>query len=61
MDTPDMTPTKWRKSSYSGDTGGQCVELAAQSRVVAVRDSKNQDQPALVFPRAAFGALLHTL
>ncbi|MDD9381491.1 DUF397 domain-containing protein [Streptomyces sp. ZAF1911] len=24
----DLTGTRWRKSSYSGDTGGQCVECA---------------------------------
>jgi Domain of unknown function (DUF397) len=30
----------WRKSSYSGSNGGQCVEVAASGRVL-VRDSKN--------------------
>lgn len=30
----------WRKSSYSGNNGGQCVEVAARG-VVLVRDSKN--------------------
>ncbi|MER5533277.1 DUF397 domain-containing protein [Streptomyces mirabilis] len=24
----DLTSATWRKSSYSGDTGGQCVECA---------------------------------
>ncbi|WP_405493383.1 DUF397 domain-containing protein [Streptomyces sp. NBC_00096] len=24
----DLTGARWRKSSYSGDTGGQCVECA---------------------------------
>ncbi|MEV7723972.1 DUF397 domain-containing protein [Streptomyces sp. NPDC087917] len=29
MDTnQDLTGAPWRKSSYSGDTGGQCVECA---------------------------------
>ncbi|THA51190.1 DUF397 domain-containing protein [Streptomyces sp. A1136] len=29
MDTiQQMTGTSWRKSSYSSDTGGQCVECA---------------------------------
>ncbi|MGX6740994.1 DUF397 domain-containing protein [Streptomyces xantholiticus] len=37
----------WRKSSYSGDTGGQCVEVADLAPHVAVRDSKNPDGPAL--------------
>ena len=30
----------WRKSSYSGNNGGQCVEIAV-SGVVFIRDSKN--------------------
>jgi hypothetical protein len=29
MDTiQSLTDVRWRKSSYSGDTGGQCVECA---------------------------------
>ncbi|MEH0420291.1 DUF397 domain-containing protein [Streptomyces sp. B21-083] len=24
----DLSTARWRKSSYSGDTGGQCVECA---------------------------------
>ncbi|MCZ7413814.1 DUF397 domain-containing protein [Streptomyces sp. WMMC897] len=25
---PDLSDAQWRKSSYSGDTGGDCVECA---------------------------------
>jgi hypothetical protein len=33
---------RWRKSSYSGNGGGNCVEIAARSPgIVMVRDSKN--------------------
>ncbi|OKK19368.1 toxin [Streptomyces sp. CB00455] len=28
MDIQNLTGARWRKSSYSGDTGGQCVECA---------------------------------
>ena len=38
-----MTPnlgTTWRKSSYSGGTGGDCVELAWGERGLLARDSK---------------------
>lgn len=28
MATPNLTSAQWRKSSYSGGTGGNCVELA---------------------------------
>jgi len=38
----------WRKSSYSGSSGGQCVEVAASGRVL-VRDSKNPDHGRLGF------------
>ena len=36
----------WRKSSYSGTNGGQCVEVAASDRVL-VRDSRNPDRGRL--------------
>jgi uncharacterized protein DUF397 len=46
----DLTGAIWRKSSYSGSSGGNCVEIARNlSHVVAVRDSKDQDGPALTF------------
>jgi hypothetical protein len=38
----------WRKSSYSGQAGN-CVEVAGNvPGIVAVRDSKDPDGPALV-------------
>lgn len=42
----------WKKSTRSGDAGGNCVEvgrLADGSGRIAVRDSKNPDGPALIF------------
>ena len=38
----------WRKSSYSGSNGGQCVEVAASGHAL-VRDSKNPDRGRLGF------------
>lgn len=35
----------WRKSSYSGSNGGNCVEVA--SALGALRDSKNPSGPVL--------------
>ncbi|GAA1860186.1 DUF397 domain-containing protein [Actinomadura bangladeshensis] len=50
----DLTDAKWRRSSYSGSNGGNCVELAdAVGAVVAVRDSKDPDGPVLLLTRAA--------
>ena len=52
-----LIEAQWRKSSYSGNNGGQCVEVAVNlPGVVAVRDSKNPG-PALVLPPAAFEAM----
>ena len=40
----------WVKSSYSGGSGSNCVEVAAlPDGERAVRDSKNPDGPMLVF------------
>jgi hypothetical protein len=41
---------RWRKSSYSGNGGGNCVEVAGNlPGIVAVRDSKNPAGPSLAF------------
>ena len=45
----DMSGAVWRKSSYSGANGGNCVEVAAAARTVAVRASKDPDSPVLAF------------
>lgn len=48
-----LTDATWRKSSYSGGNGGDCVEvavLADDSR--AIRDSKDPEGPKLVFAPA---------
>ena len=45
----DMSSATWHKSSYSGANGGNCVEIAAAARMVAVRDSKDPDGPVLTF------------
>ncbi len=47
----------WRKSSYSGQAGN-CVEVAdTLPDIVAVRDSKDPDGPALVLAPAAWRVL----
>ncbi|MEU5903277.1 DUF397 domain-containing protein [Micromonospora sp. NPDC047467] len=51
----DLTGAVWRKSTRSGDNGGDCVEVASNlPGVVAVRDSKNSDGPALRFEQCAW-------
>ena len=52
----------WQKSSFSGANGGNCVEVAAgEPGVVAVRDSKDPDGPALIFSPADWSAFLASL
>ncbi|MET8949177.1 DUF397 domain-containing protein [Streptomyces sp. NPDC004542] len=49
----------WRKSSYSSDQGGNCVEIAElPEAAVGVRDSKAATGPVLAFEPAAFSAFL---
>nr|WSW45690.1 DUF397 domain-containing protein [Streptomyces sp. NBC_01001] len=55
------TGETWRKSSYSGNTGGDCVEVAAQPCGVAVRDSKRPDGPVFTVAPEAFGAFVRSL
>lgn len=55
----EQSATVWVKSSYSGGSGGQCVELCRSlPGAVRVRDSKDPDGGELAFEAAAFGAFL---
>lgn len=49
-----MTETNWRKSTYSGGQGGQCVEVASAPGRVAVRDTTNRADGTLAFTRDAW-------
>jgi hypothetical protein len=53
----DVTGVAWRKSSYSGDNGGTCVEVGTFGPSVAVRDSNHPDGPQLAFPASTWQAL----
>ncbi|URN13582.1 DUF397 domain-containing protein [Streptomyces radiopugnans] len=44
----------WFKSSYSGTEGGDCVEVAAGTAAVHVRDSKAVAGPVLTVSREAW-------
>jgi hypothetical protein len=53
----DLSSAEWGKSSYSSPNGGNCVEVARNlPGVVAVRDSKDREGPALVLPPSAWRA-----
>jgi hypothetical protein len=62
VEVADLTGTNWRKSSHSSANGGHCVEVAAGGPgVVAVRDSKDPDGPALIFSPADWSAFISSL
>jgi hypothetical protein len=49
----------WRKSSYSGPTAGECVEVAdGVPGFVPVRDSKDPSGPALLFHADAWAGFV---
>jgi hypothetical protein len=48
---------QWRKSSYSGSTGGNCVEVG-RADVVLVRDTMKRDGAVLSVPAQAWDAFL---
>lgn len=58
MNTPDLSSARWRKSTRSGHEGGDCVEVAAVSPMVAIRDSKDAGGPVLAVTRPAFRAFI---
>jgi hypothetical protein len=51
MSTSELT---WFKSSYSGSQGDDCVEVAASTQTIHVRDSKDQWSPELVLSPTAW-------
>ncbi|MFI7383400.1 DUF397 domain-containing protein [Streptomyces sp. NPDC049813] len=55
---PISTNAQWRKSSYSGPNGGDCVEVAPLPTSVAVRDSKNLDAGPFRVTPAAFATFV---
>ncbi|WP_240135607.1 DUF397 domain-containing protein [Streptomyces sp. MUM 178J] len=52
MDGDDL---KWIKSSYSGGSGTECVEIARLSAHTAIRDSKDPPARRLVVAAQVWG------
>ena len=51
----------WRKSTYSGANGGQCVEAASSDGVVMVRDTTHRDGGTLAFGAEAWTVFVTSL
>ncbi|MFE4621811.1 DUF397 domain-containing protein [Streptomyces mirabilis] len=59
MKATDLAPEgTWFKSSYSSGSEGNCLEAADLAPEVAIRDSKDKQGPALVFPRSSWAAFV---
>lgn len=55
------TNVNWRKSSYSSDSGGACVEVASGAGAVLVRDTTDRGGPSLTITPAAWRKFLSAL
>ncbi|MEU1630197.1 DUF397 domain-containing protein [Streptomyces sp. NPDC020096] len=57
---PELSDAIWRKSTYSSNQGGECVEVAdgRLDGLVPVRDSKEPNGPALIFTAEAWTAFV---
>ena len=54
----DLSNAQWRKSVRSGPNCDNCVEVAFVGSAIAVRDSKNQTGPVLVFTPSEWDAFV---
>jgi hypothetical protein len=62
MGFPDLSTTRWRKSSHSNGDGGECVEVAdGFPGIVPVRDSKDITRGAIVAPAASWADMVTAL
>ncbi|MET7346519.1 DUF397 domain-containing protein [Streptomyces mirabilis] len=58
----ELSTATWHKSSYSGGSGGDCLEVASgHPTLIPVRDSKNPLGPNLTFRADAWTAFVADL
>ena len=55
------TADNWRKSSYSGANGGECVQVATTAGTVMVRDTRDRNGNVLSVPASAWRAFVSAL
>ena len=53
--------TAWRKSTYSADNNGDCVEVGGGAPAVAVRDTKDRAGAVLAFGADAWARFAATV
>ena len=57
----DSIEAGWRTSSYTGNGGGNCVEVADTTGVVLVRDTKDRAGGTLAFASGAWESFTASL
>lgn len=57
----DTIDSPWRKSSYSGTSGGSCVETASGAGVILVRDTTDREGFTLSVPADAWARFTDSL
>ncbi|MFE0421473.1 DUF397 domain-containing protein [Streptomyces sp. NPDC058953] len=55
-----IAESAWFKSSYSNDSGGNCVEIADLPDQIGIRDSKDPTGPVLLLTPKAFSSFINT-
>ena len=61
MDTPRADHYIWHKSTYSGGSGGNCVEVGRAPEHVGIRDTKNRDLGHLTVSAAAWRTFIKAI
>jgi Domain of unknown function (DUF397) len=56
-----MNNLNWRKPSYSGGQGGNCVEVASAAPAVLVRDTKDRGGTVLSVPAGAWAEFISAI
>jgi hypothetical protein len=54
----ESAPITWRKSSESGNSGGDCVEVSLGGEGVSVRNSRDPNGPILSFTPSEWQAFI---
>ncbi|WP_327289218.1 DUF397 domain-containing protein [Streptomyces sp. NBC_01198] len=56
--SPNCVEVAWVKSSYSTNDGPECIEVAAATGAILVRDSKDPQGPRFAFTPEAWASFL---
>lgn len=58
MSTAEPARLAWFKSSYSGNEGGACLEVAMEPSTISIRDSKAPARAQLAFRHSEWAAFV---